>query len=57
MFFTDVLKIYKLGLYQNYDKIIKQKSKKCWFCDRECFSFVSICSYCKDERRKSSVKK
>lgn len=23
--------------------------KECWFCNRKCYTFVSICTYCENE--------
>lgn len=35
------------------DFIIKKikNIRKCWYCESECNSFVSICDYCKNKRR------
>jgi hypothetical protein len=30
---------------------MKNKAKFCWFCDKQVYSFVSICSACEKERR------
>lgn len=33
------------------------KKRLCWFCQRECNNFVSICEYCKSERFSKNKKK
>ena len=32
---------------------MKQTFKLCWFCEKKCYSFVSICTDCFKEKRKS----
>ena len=32
---------------------MKQSFKLCWFCEKKCYSFVSICTDCAKEKRKS----
>jgi len=31
--------------------IKKVKNKTCWFCERKCEQFVSICEHCKVDRK------
>jgi|LakMenEpi03Aug12_release.lakeMendotaPanAssembly.Ray.scaffolds.fasta_scaffold2049035_2 hypothetical protein len=29
---------------------VKSNNRNCWFCERKCTDYVSICEICKDER-------
>ena len=31
-------------------EVKKLKSKNCWFCDKKCYYFISICESCKTDR-------
>jgi hypothetical protein len=33
---------------------MKQTSKLCWFCEKKCYSFVSICPDCVKEKQKNT---
>jgi len=33
---------------------MKKSSKLCWFCEKKCYSFVSICSDCVKEKQKNT---
>ena len=32
--------------------MIRQHSRSCWFCDQRCYEFVSICSDCKQTKKR-----
>ena len=34
---------------------MKQNSKLCWFCEKKCYSFVSICPDCVKEKQKNAT--
>lgn len=33
---------------------MKKSSKLCWFCEKKCYSFVSICSDCVKQKQKNT---
>ena len=39
------------------NKNIRVKTRYCWFCQRECRTFVSICSLCKIDRKLVKIDK
>jgi len=49
-------------LYQHIIKIDNttfkvKKIKKCWYCELNCETFVSICKNCYDDRKKKYLRK
>ena len=36
---------------------MKQTFKLCWFCEKKCYSFVSICPECVKEKQKNTNRK
>ena len=43
---------YHIIEYNNTTFKVK-KTKKCWYCDSSCKTFVSICKNCYNDRKKS----
>ena len=39
-----------LDLNYELKRQYKSKEKLCWFCQRPCFKFVSICGSCEDDK-------
>jgi hypothetical protein len=54
----DILKspdFYKIKLVDNKKNIVKKVdniTKKCWYCESNCHTFVSICDLCRKYRHK-----
>lgn len=36
---------------KNNNENIKKSIKKCWYCERECNTFISICNFCTKYRQ------
>ena len=46
-------------MYVDIDKVINYTvtKKTCWFCQKDCVSFVSICEMCNYEKKKRREEK
>ena len=46
------IKFDKTDKKKNINENIKKYIKKCWYCERECNTFISICDFCTKYRQK-----
>lgn len=53
LFSPDFFKI-KCDMKEKDKEKIKEKTRKCWYCDNKCYTFVSICELCKKYKNKKN---